>query len=196
MSKRLTVARLEAWFRRLWRQWLGHVAWVAAVLGLAWQVPNPAGAFGIGILFGLLAGKGWRDRLRAERDEANALIDRWNYADSRRALDEADGVAPERKPAAMYEQTEAETLPEVHCGRCGSAVVWVECGFCKGDGCYEAVSGGYVDCHACAGEGGWWMCSQPEDWCQANPMPGRDDVARGNIAQAIAGRPAGEVRLG
>ena len=102
MSKRLTVARLEAWFRRLWRLWLGHVAWVAAVLGLAWQVPNPAGAFGIGILFGLRAGKGWRDRLRAERDEANALIDRWNYADSRRALDEADGVAPER-PVELYD---------------------------------------------------------------------------------------------
>lgn len=38
-----------------------------------------------------------------------------------------------------------------------------------------------VPCHVCGGGGGWLVCLSSAEWCEANPMPGRESVARGTV---------------
>lgn len=76
------------------------------------------------------------------------------------------------------------------CARCGSLAVWMECFFCEDgfsehdcgeDTCCCAEPEPNVACDICDGFEGWWACGSSEDWCQANPMPGRENVEPGEI---------------
>lgn len=78
------------------------------------------------------------------------------------------------------------------CARCGSSVTWVVCYNCGGDDerlgsdciddlCHggECMHGdsGFIRCDVCRGEGGWYRCLSGREWCEANPMEGRDQIA-------------------
>ena len=79
----------------------------------------------------------------------------------------------------------------VVCARCGSLCDWVVCWDCGGNGythhdCGEDVccclyQEDNVVCETCGGERGWWRCLAAREWCEANPLPGREDVERGNV---------------
>lgn len=64
-----------------------------------------------------------------------------------------------------------------YCERCGAPIKWVHCESCNYDG-----SG----CDHCDGSAGWWACSQPEKWCEANPLPDREDIKREYIEWFVA----------
>jgi len=68
------------------------------------------------------------------------------------------------------------------CARCGCACGWHKCDHCGGTGCCDDEFSDVdetLDCDVCWGRGGWWECVSSEDWCQSNPLPGREDCLRG-----------------
>lgn len=73
---------------------------------------------------------------------------------------------------------------DCHCARCGSSLSREQCdcneGFshhdCGEDTCCCLDPEDNVPCEMCGGEGGWWQCLSGYEHCQANPMPGREDV--------------------
>lgn len=77
------------------------------------------------------------------------------------------------------------------CARCGSSVVWEECTECGGDGYADHECGedtccclnpeDNVPCDCCRGDGGWYLCLSSADWCNANPLPGCEQVKRGEM---------------
>lgn len=73
---------------------------------------------------------------------------------------------------------------DCQCARCGSSCDWQECIECY-DGQYEdADCSGVVwmnRCNACEGRGGTQRCMSSHEWCEANPLPGRESVKRGKI---------------
>lgn len=80
---------------------------------------------------------------------------------------------------------------ECQCGRCGSSVDFEECWNCGGerfsghdcgeDCCCCLDPEENVVCDVCRGRGGWDHCISSSEWCQANPIPGREHVERGII---------------
>lgn len=81
---------------------------------------------------------------------------------------------------------------ESQCARCGSSTEPESCGRCGGEGytdpgeLYEEDPLWYdpddtAPCHQCGGEGGWQICVSDYDWCNLNPLPGRIEIARGQI---------------
>jgi hypothetical protein len=84
---------------------------------------------------------------------------------------------------------------DVQCARCGSSIEHVTCNSCDEYGmdghdcgedtccCPEPVDN--MTCRDCGGTGGWWRCLSAGggvDWCQANPLPGRE-AARGSTPE-------------
>lgn len=77
------------------------------------------------------------------------------------------------------------------CARCGSSADWRRCDWCGGGGldghdcgedtCCCGSPEDNVDCHICDGHGGDYCCLSSAEWCQANPLPGRDAINRGKI---------------
>lgn len=81
---------------------------------------------------------------------------------------------------------------DCRCARCGSSVESESCGACGGEGVtghgelheqdplwYDADD--YEPCHQCSGEGSWMFCLSNIEWCEANPIKGRENVPRGKI---------------
>ena len=76
------------------------------------------------------------------------------------------------------------------CARCGSSAAFVRCANCCGEGelgsdciddlCHggECIHGdsGQLRCDWCRGAGGWWHCLSGPEWCNANPIPGREHI--------------------
>jgi len=76
------------------------------------------------------------------------------------------------------------------CARCGSSCDHQDCWNCEDglsghdcgeDCCCCLYPEDNVVCDVCRGRGGWWNCLSSEAWCQANPLPGRENVQRGEI---------------
>lgn len=70
------------------------------------------------------------------------------------------------------------------CARCGSSVHRVRCESCGGEGDFnddEYDGEGFTTCETCNGAGGWWICLSSEEFCNANPAPGRLLFVRGAI---------------
>ena len=77
------------------------------------------------------------------------------------------------------------------CARCGSSADSQTCMQCCGDGysghdcgddcccCLEPDDD--VLCGLCDGRGYWNRCLSSPEWCNANPLPGRESVQRGSI---------------
>lgn len=81
---------------------------------------------------------------------------------------------------------------DYQCARCGSSIQWEQCGACGGEGItgpgelYEQDPlwydpDDYENCHQCDGEASWGICISSPEWCDANPVPGRESVKRGTI---------------
>jgi hypothetical protein len=79
---------------------------------------------------------------------------------------------------------------DCQCARCGSSTAWEDCANCEDgyshhdcgeDCCCCASPWPNVVCDWCSGRGGWEHCISDSNWCQANPMPGREDVPRGKL---------------
>lgn len=80
---------------------------------------------------------------------------------------------------------------EPQCARCGSSVGHETCFECGGDGCSHHDCGDdsccchnpekNVQCDTCEGEGRWWLCLSGSEFCQKNPLPGREDIKQGQI---------------
>lgn len=76
------------------------------------------------------------------------------------------------------------------CARCGSSCDWSECDWCGGEGvdghdcgedcCCCSYPDDNVTCDICCGTGGWWTCLSSASFCLQNPLPGREDIKRGN----------------
>ena len=68
---------------------------------------------------------------------------------------------------------------DCQCARCGSSCVFTDCDNCGGEGEIEDTDwqceGEYHRCDWCRGAGGYWHCLSGREWCQKNPMPGRED---------------------
>jgi len=81
------------------------------------------------------------------------------------------------------------------CARCGSSTVPEDCDNCGGDGWIEADEDDWQGfdsdrpCDWCQGEGGWVHCCSSPEWCEANPVKGREDVKRGAIEWFTFDRP-------
>lgn len=78
---------------------------------------------------------------------------------------------------------------DCQCARCGSTLVWESCERCGGEGItgpgelYEEDPlwydpDDYEACHECGGEGSWPHCISSPEWCEANPIVGREGIAR------------------
>ena len=81
---------------------------------------------------------------------------------------------------------------DCQCARCGSSCYYVDCEHCG----FEDFPG-YVNryeedplwydeddlwpCDVCQGQGAWAVCLSDCQWCELNPLEGREDVERGKI---------------
>lgn len=75
---------------------------------------------------------------------------------------------------------------ECQCARCGSSMDFQDCDYCGGEGYSDHECGedtccclypeDNVTCDICHGDGGWWMCLSSQEWCEANPLPGRENI--------------------
>lgn len=80
---------------------------------------------------------------------------------------------------------------DCQCARCGSSCGWQDCescvdGYsshnCGEDCCFCDDPDEYnVPCDFCRTKGGWWVCLSDAEWCEANPLPGREATPRGEI---------------
>lgn len=72
-----------------------------------------------------------------------------------------------------------------HCGRCGGGLEWADCPNCEDgyshhdcgeDSCACLDKSENVPCDWCRGKGGSWHCANTPEWCNANPLPGCENV--------------------
>ena len=98
-----------------------------------------------------------------------------------------------------------ETIEEHECcARCGSSAGWVDCWACvQGQVEMDDDDGmcSWETCHECGGRGGWECCLSSAEWCDANPLPGREAVERGAVeaypvptVRTVLASTSGEVR--
>jgi hypothetical protein len=80
---------------------------------------------------------------------------------------------------------------DCQCARCGSSAGSEECAECGGEGldghdcgddcCCCLHPEDNVPCQYCRGNGVYHFCLSSAEWCEANPLPGREEVPRGKI---------------
>jgi hypothetical protein len=75
---------------------------------------------------------------------------------------------------------------ECQCGRCGSSVLSEACEGCGGDGFlldpdFDEDDDEIDMCPDCLGRGVFNSCCSSREYCEANPMPGREKIGRGEI---------------
>lgn len=77
---------------------------------------------------------------------------------------------------------------DCQCARCGSSMDYERCDQCEdgyshhdcGEDCCPCLDPEpNVVCDQCDGDGGWHTCLSSPEWCEANPLPGRENVKRG-----------------
>lgn len=78
---------------------------------------------------------------------------------------------------------------DCQCARCGSSLSFEQCEHCGGEGldghdcgedtcCCGAPDVDNVECNVCLGRGSFPVCLSSAEWCQANPLPGRERFQR------------------
>jgi len=79
---------------------------------------------------------------------------------------------------------------DCQCARCGSSMDFEECHFCEDglsghecgeDTCCCLQPEPNVLCDMCDGEGKWARCLSSPEYCEDNPLPGREHIPRGKI---------------
>jgi hypothetical protein len=66
---------------------------------------------------------------------------------------------------------------DCQCARCGSSCTFIDCWDCNGIAYEEWAE----QCRTCDGRGGYEVCISGDEWCEVNPIKGRERVARGDI---------------
>jgi hypothetical protein len=93
----------------------------------------------------------------------------------------------ERPPDEMYA---SDLELDVQCARCGSSVDAQRCEYCEDgfdghdcgeDTCMCRYPEDNVPCQYCGATGVWHICMSSPEWCEANPLPGREQVGRGAL---------------
>lgn len=74
-----------------------------------------------------------------------------------------------------------------NCARCGSSLYWEMCETCPAFG-YRP--GDDPSCDACGGSGNSAWCLSSAEWCERNPLPGRESVERHTV-EWVTCRPDG-----
>jgi hypothetical protein len=81
---------------------------------------------------------------------------------------------------------------EYQCGRCGSSITFEACPNCGGDGysghdcgedsccCLDPYEDN-VPCDICKGDGTIPHCLSSPEWCEANPLAGRETTERHTV---------------
>ena len=69
---------------------------------------------------------------------------------------------------------------DCQCARCGSSCSFYRCECDDGTTWADDESDAEV-CDTCLGRGGWHNCMSDSEWCKGNPLPGRENIARGEI---------------
>ncbi len=78
----------------------------------------------------------------------------------------------------------ADVIEDCQCARCGSSCTHVDCWRCGGEGFLDGTTPEGWDsddpddmerCDICGGKGGWMRCLSSRAFCEANPMPGREN---------------------
>lgn len=88
-------------------------------------------------------------------------------------------VAKEEGGVVHHYREDGEYLG-TSCARCGSSAESLPCGNCD-DGIIEddtdPLWGVEVhECDWCMGRGGSWHCISSPEWCEANPLPGKEGI--------------------
>lgn len=72
------------------------------------------------------------------------------------------------------------TEEDCQCARCGSSCSFADCANCGGEGEIDDMDNfewpSIYRCDWCRGSGGSWHCISGVEWCQANPMAGREAI--------------------
>lgn len=89
---------------------------------------------------------------------------------------------------------------DAQCARCGSDLDWEECNDCGGEGrtapgelheedplWYDP--GDTRPCYSCGGKASWPWCLSSPEWCNANPLKGREAVERNTPEWFVVGIP-------
>lgn len=93
-------------------------------------------------------------------------------------------------PHPLPEMYEPGLEIDCQCARCGSSIYTERCDQCEdgydGHDCGEDLCccrhpEENVPCDWCNGTGVWRTCISSEEWCQANPLTGREEIKRGEI---------------
>lgn len=100
-----------------------------------------------------------------------------------------DALSQERHIGPMPPQDGNEW--DCQCARCGSSADSETCTNCGGEGldghecgedcCMCLDKSDNVTCDICDGFGHWYRCLSSPEWCEENPLPGRESVERGKI---------------
>jgi hypothetical protein len=72
-------------------------------------------------------------------------------------------------------------MSDVACARCGSTLTFEECQECGGAGTVMLPDFDFdedITCPDCGSKGTYPACISSEEFCLANPLPGRAEVAR------------------
>lgn len=79
---------------------------------------------------------------------------------------------------------------DCQCARCGSSIANEDCGECDDgfdghdcgeDCCCCLYPEDNMPCQYCRGTGRHLFCISSAEWCDANPLPGREEIERGKI---------------
>lgn len=64
------------------------------------------------------------------------------------------------------------------CARCGSSIGWEDCPTCAA--CMRSHDPD-PHCPACGGSGASNFCLSSAEWCEANPLPGHENIPRHTV---------------